>query len=150
MHRVLIQVLIILLIVSSLLVSHGEGIGREKLEDLKLNETYYDDDEYLYFALDTNMVRLKKDFTGNYEIVSQEEQERTIKNAEECKKSYILNRIELESEEIEIKDDHVYYDGLELLDIKRYVELDNEFYENNTNFERSPMRYKISKYNING
>jgi len=141
-----IIVLIFILIGSMTIVGYGEDEISAK--NLSLDSIYYDDESYLYFKIDKYMGRLSKDFTGEYKILSENEKNNIIELFEKDRRSKVAERVELVAKEIEIKDNFLYHDGLKLLNIEKYIELDNSFYEANPQYKREPLDFHISKYSI--
>lgn len=143
-----IYLLICLFLSSILSVSYGEESNQIKIEDIKLNSIYYEDENYLYFKIDKRIARLKKDLTGQYEILS-EEDKNFIDEMETNKESFTVKGIEIQNKEIEISGDYLYHNGLKLLDIKKYIDEDNEFYKQHPKSERIPMTFHMQKYILN-
>lgn len=147
--KVCICVLIIIILIPSLSVSYGEETIQDNLEKLELDRICYDDEDYLYFKIDTYIARLKKDFTGGYEILSEEERKNIVDKMENNKESFMLEEEKIDNENIEIREDYLYYDGLKLIDVKKYIEGDNDFYSRHPEAKKYPIEYYLHKYILN-
>lgn len=147
-RNVCVYFLICLFLLSSLSVSYGQENEQIKIEDLELDSIHYEDKDYLYFKIDRQIARLKKDFSGQYEILSEEEKN-YIEEMKANEETFKVKQIEIDNKEIEINGDYLYYNGIQLLDIKKHIDEDNEFYIQNPERERVPMAFYLQKYTLN-
>lgn len=139
-------IFICLFFISSVSTSYGQENSQIKPKDLQLNgAVHYEDENYLYFKIDEQIARLKKDFTGDYQILSEEEKN-YIEKVKSNEKSFNVKGMEIDNKDIKIKGDYLYYNELKLLDIKKYIDEDNEFYIQNPNSKRVPMSFYLRKY----
>ncbi|WP_066498634.1 copper amine oxidase N-terminal domain-containing protein [Abyssisolibacter fermentans] len=145
LNKTLISFLVITLcFVVSTSVIYGEGCNKKE-DQININNICYDDENYVYFEIGKQMARLKKDFSGEFEILTEKEQNEIelLKNKEKC---FEIEGEEIDSQYIEIKDNILYYNGLKLLDIKKYIDEDNQFYKEHTDVERKPIINYLYKY----
>lgn len=129
MKKILILSVIFILILN-LNIANATDINNSDSKITTLDSIYYDDDNYLYIKSEDNILKLKKDFTEEYKLLSDEEKEEIIIKKEEETKIVKIKPEKIDYEEIETREGYVYYKDLQLLNVEDYLKESEEKFGN--------------------
>lgn len=112
-----------------------------------IEDIVYDDASYLYVKLSGEIVKLHKNFQGDFMTLTQEEKKHISPFIQVQKPIHLeSNLIELEKEDLIQKDQDLYYGDIKLLSLEAYIKENDEFYREYPNDQKGDIECYGSYY----